>query len=195
MKLPKTLEETYARMLEVIDGAYREKAITALQWLVYAYGTLSVEELAQIITIRPAVDSVFEPQERLSDIQDLVRILSGLVTVYSVDYGECLPRLSYKGEIRGHGGDYEGLSPLRVTRRSLGVTLGAETNAAQESLLEMSARNTEPGVYSQVNQNSAVHVTEYDEYQRPVGIIELHGDSIIFTDRPRPRAAIGHKVT
>ena len=141
------------------------------------------------------MDPVFEPKERLSDIQDLVHILSGLVTVHSVDYGECFPRLSFKGEIWGHGGDYEGLSPLRVTRRSLGVTFGAETNAAQESLLEVSARNTEPGVYSQVNQNSAVHVTEHDEYQRPVGITELHGDSIIFTDRPRPRAAIGHKVT
>ena len=144
-------------MLEAIDGAYRENAITALQWLVYAYGTLSVEELARIITIRPAMDPVFELQERLSDIQDLVRILSGLVTVHSVGYGECFPRLSYK---RGYGGDYEGLSPLRVTRRSLGVTFGAKTNAAQESLLEMSARNTEPGVYSQVNQNIAVHVTE-----------------------------------
>ena len=46
MTLPKTLEETYARMLEAIDGAYRENAITALQLLVYAYGTLLVEELA-----------------------------------------------------------------------------------------------------------------------------------------------------
>ena len=38
-------------------------------------------------------------------------------------------------------------------------------------------------------------MTEYDEYQRPVGITELQDDSIIITDRPRPRAVIGHKVT
>ena len=81
------------------------------------------------------MDPVFEPQGRLSDIQDLVRILSGLVTVHSVDYGEGFPRLSYKGEIRGHGGDYQGLSPLRVTRRSLGVIFGAETNCSTRKSL------------------------------------------------------------
>ena len=79
--LPKTLEETYARMLEAIDDIYRENAITALKWLVYAMRPLSVPELAESIIITLGEDLALDLDERLSDPRDILQILSGLVTV------------------------------------------------------------------------------------------------------------------
>jgi hypothetical protein len=49
--LPKTLDETYERMLLAIQLQYRQEAISALTWLVSAKRPLTVIELAEASTI------------------------------------------------------------------------------------------------------------------------------------------------
>ena len=49
--LPKTLDNTYARILERIDEDYRQYAMTILQWLVYSARPLQIEELAEVVAV------------------------------------------------------------------------------------------------------------------------------------------------
>jgi hypothetical protein len=78
--LPKTLDETYARILCNIDVEYRTKVIAALQWITYSRRPLRVEELEEAVVIDPAANPAFNPAERLRKGW-LVQILSSLVVV------------------------------------------------------------------------------------------------------------------
>ncbi|KAL5330791.1 hypothetical protein ACEPPN_000314 [Leptodophora sp. 'Broadleaf-Isolate-01'] len=81
--LPKTLDDTYARILLSIDEDYRRDAFRILQWLVYSARPLRIEEMVEIIAI-DTEQSQFNPEDRLPDPRDLLTICSSLVTTVSV---------------------------------------------------------------------------------------------------------------
>ncbi|KAI9761972.1 MAG: hypothetical protein M1840_001501, partial [Geoglossum simile] len=79
--LPKTLDDTYARILSGISDKYHQKAITALQWLAFSERPLRIEELAEAVVINPRPDPPFDPEDRLDDPHYILQILSSLVVL------------------------------------------------------------------------------------------------------------------
>ena len=77
--LPKTLDETYARILDNIDEEYSQDAFRILQWLVYSARPLRIEEVAEVLAINTD-ESRFDPENRLPEPRDLLTICSSLVT-------------------------------------------------------------------------------------------------------------------
>ncbi|KAF8478788.1 hypothetical protein JB92DRAFT_2800863, partial [Gautieria morchelliformis] len=81
--LPKTLNETYDRILAAIDEDDRRAALSILQWLAFAYGGVSPGQAMDVIaTDADAKDgSLFDRRRRLRDPRDILDICSSLVTV------------------------------------------------------------------------------------------------------------------
>jgi hypothetical protein len=77
--LPKTLDDTYARILLSIDTEQQPKAIAALQWITFSRQPLTIDELAEAVVIDPKWDSAFNPNDRLPDPRWLVELLSSLI--------------------------------------------------------------------------------------------------------------------
>ncbi|KAH7363898.1 ectomycorrhiza-induced ankyrin-domain/NACHT-domain-containing protein [Rhexocercosporidium sp. MPI-PUGE-AT-0058] len=77
--LPKTLDDTYARILLSIDEDYSQDAFRILQWLVYSARPLRMEEMVEVLAI-DTKQSQFNPENRLPDPRDLLTICSSLVT-------------------------------------------------------------------------------------------------------------------
>jgi hypothetical protein len=83
--LPKTLDETYSRMLSAIDEAYREDAKNALIWLAFSERPLQLEELAEATVIHPRSYPPFDPEERFPDPRNVLEILSSLVVINDLE--------------------------------------------------------------------------------------------------------------
>jgi ankyrin repeat protein len=79
--LPKTLDDTYTRILRSIDDEYQQEAITALRWLVSSERPLRIDELAEATAVDPHSDPAFDPKERLRDPYCVLQILTSLVTI------------------------------------------------------------------------------------------------------------------
>ena len=81
--LPRTLDETYERILVGIRPESQQEAITALAWLVYSKRPMTVAELAEgcVIDIKSTTPKPFETDERLFNSSSIVDILSGLISV------------------------------------------------------------------------------------------------------------------
>ena len=81
--LPKTLDETYERILLGIPLQYQQEAISALSWLVFGKRPFTVEELAEasVIDITSTINRPFDANERLLDLGSIITTLSGLVSV------------------------------------------------------------------------------------------------------------------
>jgi ankyrin repeat domain-containing protein 50 len=83
--LPKTLDDTYDRMLLSIDPEYVREAIAALRWLCFSQRPLLVEELAEAIAINPTANTPFDREECLADLYHILQILSSLVVLSTRD--------------------------------------------------------------------------------------------------------------
>ena len=79
--LPKTLDDTYARILCNIDDEYQQYALHILQWLAFSMRPLHLKEIAEVIAIDINDHPKFDPQRRLPDPEDVVEICSSLITV------------------------------------------------------------------------------------------------------------------
>ncbi|KKP04536.1 hypothetical protein THAR02_03362 [Trichoderma harzianum] len=86
LNLPKGLDQTYERILRMIDPKYQEQIISCLQWLAFSYTPLSVEQLAHIFILRPSdmdtsqkIMQRLNQSEQLFDSQDVLAYFSGLV--------------------------------------------------------------------------------------------------------------------
>ena len=81
--LPKTLDDTYERILLGIPLQYQQEAISALSWLVFGKRPFTVEELAEasVIDITSTINRPFDANERLLDPGSIITTLSGLVSV------------------------------------------------------------------------------------------------------------------
>ena len=78
--LPRTLDDTYTRILDNIHEDYTKDALKILQWLAYAARPLRIDELVEVIAIDVDGNPRFDPERRLPDPQDILTICSGLVT-------------------------------------------------------------------------------------------------------------------
>ncbi|KAM3479755.1 hypothetical protein MY8738_005313 [Beauveria namnaoensis] len=78
-QLPKTLDETYERMLLSIDEMYKGEARRALLWLAFSERQLSAEEVAEAACIDPDADSPFSEDDRFQDPRNnILEILGSL---------------------------------------------------------------------------------------------------------------------
>ncbi|KAI6855500.1 hypothetical protein KC343_g118 [Hortaea werneckii] len=84
--LPKTLDETYDRVLCAIEERYRPEALTLLRWITYSTTPLTLRQLAEAAIIDPSGEGTVDIDNR-GDIEDSVDILSGLILVYEEDNG------------------------------------------------------------------------------------------------------------
>lgn len=111
--LPKTLDETYTRILEAIADDDREIAVVALQWLAFSFRPLTIEELAEATIVRPTQEPAVDINNRFRDPLDIWRILSSLATLLrqrnQVDE-DCFSDDS----LEGHGIDMEDLEEIDV---------------------------------------------------------------------------------
>ncbi|KAL9116967.1 MAG: hypothetical protein Q9187_006501, partial [Circinaria calcarea] len=76
--LPKTLDETYGRILLNMPEDYRTLAFTALQWLAFSERPLRLEEVAEVVAVKPGC-SIFQEIDRLFDPWEILTVCSSLV--------------------------------------------------------------------------------------------------------------------
>ncbi|RYN70166.1 hypothetical protein AA0117_g10718 [Alternaria alternata] len=79
--LPRTLDQTYDRILTAISEEHSEYAMRILQWLTFSARPLSVEEVAEVVAIDVARDPAFDGDEVLEDPLEVLDICSSLVTI------------------------------------------------------------------------------------------------------------------
>ncbi|KAF2652559.1 HET-domain-containing protein, partial [Lophiostoma macrostomum CBS 122681] len=79
--LPRTLDQTYDRILCAISEEYSEYAMRILQWLTFSARPLSVEEITEVVAINVARDPAFDRDEVLEDPLEALNICSSLVTI------------------------------------------------------------------------------------------------------------------
>ncbi|KAL9035416.1 MAG: hypothetical protein Q9214_006591, partial [Letrouitia sp. 1 TL-2023] len=79
--LPKTLDDTYSRILCNIPDEYSDYAISILRWLAYATRPMYLEELGELIAVNLLGDPWFDPETRFPDPRDLLDIFPGLLQI------------------------------------------------------------------------------------------------------------------
>ena len=92
---PKTLDETYDRILLSIDSLYHQEAIAALQWLTFSKRQRTIKELTDAIIIDPKAKPPFDKENRLPNPLDITKILTSLV-VTATESGP--PMLNWFGQ-------------------------------------------------------------------------------------------------
>ena len=83
--LPKTLDETYDRILSKIDPDYTSEVLHVLHWLTHSRRPLSLEEVAEVFAFSVESDSKFNYENRLADPRDILYICSSLVIGMDTD--------------------------------------------------------------------------------------------------------------
>ena len=77
--LPKTLDQTYERMLCRIEEEDRHYAMKILQWLAFSARPLLLKEVAEIVTIDINSDPQVDPDRRFADRQEILEICASLI--------------------------------------------------------------------------------------------------------------------
>ena len=86
--LPKTLDDTYARILDNIDKNYshcNREILKILQWLTFSARPLRLGELAEIVAIDVHKTPRFDPERRWPEPREITAICSSLVTLTAID--------------------------------------------------------------------------------------------------------------
>lgn len=78
--LPRTLDETYERMLVRIGEMDRTDALTALRWLTFGHRPLTLSEIADASVVDPTGEGVVETDNR-GGVEDVLELLSDLIIV------------------------------------------------------------------------------------------------------------------
>ncbi len=78
--LPRTLDDTYARILCNIDEQHSADVFKILQWLVYSTRPMAIEEIAEVVAIDTEGDCRLDLENRLREPHDILAICSSLVT-------------------------------------------------------------------------------------------------------------------
>ena len=79
--LPKTLDDTYARILNGIDEDYSQCAMAILRFLVYSARPLQIEELAEVVAVDLRSRPQFDVNGRFPEPRDVATICGSLVTI------------------------------------------------------------------------------------------------------------------
>jgi len=91
-ELPRTLDETYERILCAINDDYREYALRILQWLAFSARPLLVEQVAEAVAISVDDSPLFDRDQVLEDPFDVLTICPSLVTVVSIPMMGPMPK-------------------------------------------------------------------------------------------------------
>ncbi|KAJ5957538.1 hypothetical protein N7501_011817 [Penicillium viridicatum] len=86
--LPRTLEETYDRILASIDESYRLEAIRLLQFLTYSERPLTLQEAIDIMVVDPGNDPEFDSAFRMPEGREITRVCSSLVSLVTREDGD-----------------------------------------------------------------------------------------------------------
>ena len=84
-ELPRTLYETYDRILQRIPESHRESAQAALTWIAFSLEPLTLDEVAEASVIDVA-GGTFSDEDRLFDVHDILEACSSLVSLESDAY-------------------------------------------------------------------------------------------------------------
>jgi hypothetical protein len=79
--LPKSINETYSRILSTIDEQYQEDTLKVLQWLTYAARPMLLEEVAEALAVDLNGIPSLDPGQRYPDPRDILALCSSLVTL------------------------------------------------------------------------------------------------------------------
>ncbi|KAF8476271.1 hypothetical protein JB92DRAFT_2675324, partial [Gautieria morchelliformis] len=84
--LPKTLYDTYDRILLDIDEDNRDDALKLLQWLAFSVRKVSLSESVEVLATDADGENgpLFDPDRRFDDPRDILTLCSSLVTVTDV---------------------------------------------------------------------------------------------------------------
>jgi hypothetical protein len=104
--LPKTLDNTYARILCNIDEEHTVNTLKILQWLAYSARPLQLGEIAEVIAVDTESNPRFDTKRRFPEPRDILTICTSLVTIVDEGFGE---------QIVGNGG-YGGTRRHNVCR-------------------------------------------------------------------------------
>ncbi len=86
LSLPKTLDETYNRILQHLESAgLLQDAVTALRWLCFSERPLSLLEIREVLAIKNGDNGGFIPDERLPDPTDIMVVCSSLISCSTMD--------------------------------------------------------------------------------------------------------------
>ncbi len=75
------MDDTYARILCNIDERHYQYAFKILQWLAYSARPLKLTEIAEVVAINVEEDPRFDPDKRLLDPRDILRICFSLISL------------------------------------------------------------------------------------------------------------------
>ncbi|KAF8484411.1 hypothetical protein JB92DRAFT_1567326 [Gautieria morchelliformis] len=81
--LPKTLYETYDRILLDIDEGNRDYARKLLQWLAFSVDKVSLREAVEVLATDPdgKNEPLFDPDQRFDDPRDILTLCSSMVAL------------------------------------------------------------------------------------------------------------------
>ena len=83
--LPRTLGETYGRILSNVNEDDIEDVLKMLRWLIYADRPLTLGELAETVAISVDDSPVFDPEERLRHPDLVLHTCSTLINLHGDD--------------------------------------------------------------------------------------------------------------
>lgn len=83
--LPKTLDETYDRILGDINPLFKQEVFDILQWLTCSRRPLSLKEVAEIVAFDVRNNNKFNEDNRLAEPGDVLNLCSSLVIGIDVD--------------------------------------------------------------------------------------------------------------
>ncbi|KAH0541723.1 hypothetical protein FGG08_003815 [Glutinoglossum americanum] len=170
--LPKTLDDTYARILEQIEEEHSQNALKVLEWLAYSARPLQLKEVAEVITVDIEGNPRVGPERRCPEPLDIL-ICSSLVT------------LTTNGEVRlAHFSVKEYLASKRIQDgpdsipSSCGTTGLFQTNA--EELLSADNRQSP----TPLDQNRFIfHEKPSTRLARKIlGLIQTYGQNVVTRD-------------
>ncbi|OKL57360.1 hypothetical protein UA08_07438 [Talaromyces atroroseus] len=86
--LPKTLDETYSRVLHSIPSEYKQNAFRILQFLTYSARPLSVSEMVDAIAVDTEGEDYqyFDPKHRMPDPREITCFCSSLIVFTSTTH-------------------------------------------------------------------------------------------------------------
>jgi ankyrin repeat protein len=79
--LPKTLDQTYARILERIPGEYSTQATTILNLLIWSNRKFEIYELVDAIAVDLVESPAFDPRNRMPVPREVLKLCSSLVAM------------------------------------------------------------------------------------------------------------------
>ncbi|KAF8466290.1 ankyrin repeat-containing domain protein, partial [Gautieria morchelliformis] len=123
--LPKTLYETYDRILLDIDEGNRDDARKLLQWLAFSLRKVSLREAVEVLATDPdgKKGRQFDPDRRFDDPRDILTLCSNLVTVTDID-----KTFSYPEYLKGDQGKFTELTLAHFSVREYLVSESLRTH-------------------------------------------------------------------